>query len=149
MWVLLVIGLAALAPLGCFSGGGFEVERDPSVLAFADRIQSFYDSIEEIPLDVELTYGNSELRAFFASEGDFAAYYASLAAQLRRAQVRNTTLNRVSIVEFRFDGDSIARVDLVLTGKHERSLRLGALELQRQDTWQRLDGRWLVTPDKL
>ena len=148
-WAWLVIGLLSSVPLGCFSGGAFEEEQDPGVLAFADRIQDFYDSIESIPLDVELTYGNSALRSFFASESDFAAYYASLAQQLRRAQFRNATLNQVSIVEFRFDGDGIARVDLLLTGRHERALRLRELELERRDTWQRLNGRWLVTPDKL
>jgi hypothetical protein len=150
-FALALAGLLAVLPVsGCFSGRkGFEVEQDPGVLAFAERIRSFYDAIEEIPLDVELTYGKSDLRTYFASEGEFASYYAGLAAQLRAAQLRNATLTRVSIVEFRFEGDSVARVDLRLIGRHERQLRFGQLELPRQDTWQRRDGRWMVTPDKL
>ena len=89
------------------------------------------------------------LRSFFASEDEFAAYYASLASQLRRAQFRNCVLDRVSIVEFRFEGDDVAQVDLMLFGRHERALRFGELELERHDVWQRRDGNWLVTPGKI
>jgi hypothetical protein len=149
---LVIIGLATLPAPACLIGGGeapLEAEQDPKILEFADRIVSFYDSIESIPLDVELTYGNSALRAYFASETDFAAYYASLAAQLRRAQFRNATLDQVSILEFRFDQTGVARVDLRLIGRHERKLRLGELRLPRQDTWQLRNGNWLVSPEKL
>jgi hypothetical protein len=142
-----------LAASGCLFGGGsgeLQAVDDPSILDFAGRIESFYDAIDGIPLDVQLTYDTNELRSYFGSEEEFATYYASLAAQVRKAQVRNSTLDRVSVVEFRFDtGQRVARVDLLMVARHERSLRLRSLELMRQDTWRLADGMWVVTPDKL
>jgi hypothetical protein len=141
-----------LAPGCLFGGGGGELQEvaDPAVLDFADRIEAFYRSIDGIPLDVQVTYDTNELRGYFGSEEEFATYYASLAQQLRNAQVRNSTLERVSILEFRFEpGEQIARVELLLVARHERALRLRSLELARQDTWRRADGKWIVTPDKL
>jgi hypothetical protein len=151
LWISLAFlpALGCVGPFGGGSGDRQEVVQDPRVLEFADRIQAFYGSIQQIPLDVRITYDNSKLRSFFANEADFATYYAQLAGELRRAQFRNATLQRVLIREFRFDGEGVAKVDLMLFGRHERALRLGELQLARSDVWQLRDGSWLVTPDKL
>ena len=154
MALALLCGALALGTAwGCSLSGpkavSSEVVQDREVLEFAQRIETFYNAILDIPLDVRITYDSSNLRTFFANDADFAAYYASLAAQLRRAQFRNATLDQVSIVEFSFNSEGVARVDLKLIGRHERALRLGKLQLSRRDIWERLDGSWLVTPDKI
>ena len=145
---------AALAALwicaACFGGGSTtETETDPGVLRFAQRIDRFYRQLENLPLDVRLTFEDTSLRAYFSDGDQFSAYYASLADQIRRAQFRNATALRVDIGGFRFEGDDKAVVDLTLVGRHERTLRVGELEIMRTDTWRLVEGRWMVSPAKL
>ncbi len=145
---------AALAALwlcaGCFGGGSTtETENDPQVLRFAQRIDRFYRQLENLPLDVRLTFEDTSLRAYFSDGQQFSAYYASLADQIRRAQFRNSIALRVDIGGFRFDSDEIAVVDVTLIGRHERALRVGELQLPRRDTWRFIEGRWMVSPAKL
>ena len=149
MGVAIALGIALQGSACLGRAPQYEEIQDPDVISFAQRLQAFYGSIQNIPLDVRLTYDSSVLRTFFASDEEFAAYYASIAAQLRRAQFRNCTLERVSIVEFRFEKDDVAQVDLMLFGRHERTLRFGELELQRVDVWERRNGNWVVTPGKI
>jgi hypothetical protein len=142
--------LALVLCLGCFGGGSTtELETDPQILRFAQRIDRFYRLLENLPLDVRLTFEDTALRAYFSDEEQFSAYYASLADQIRRAQFRNSTAQRVDIGPFRFDSDETAVVDVTLIGRHERALRVGELELPRRDTWRLVDGRWMVSPAKL
>jgi hypothetical protein len=145
---------AALAALwlcaGCFGGGAkTELENDEGVLRFAQRIDRFYRLLENLPLDVRLTFEDTGLRAFFSDGEQFSAYYASLADQIRKAQFRNATALRVDIGGFRFESDDTAIVDLTLVGRHERTLRMGELEILRSDTWRLVEGRWMVSPAKL
>jgi hypothetical protein len=145
---------AALAALwlcaGCFGGGSTtETENDPQVLRFAQRIDRFYRQLENLPLDVRLTFEDTSLRAYFSDGQQFSAYYASLADQIRKAQFRNSTALRVDIGGFRFEADDRAVVDLTLVGRHERTLRVGELEITRTDTWRLVEGRWMVSPAKL
>lgn len=136
---------------GCFGFGSVDPERveDPSIVAFAERIDRFYTSFEDIPLDIRATFDDPERRQFFDSEEDFASYYASLAAGARRALLRNSTPRQVVIDEFRFDGVGTATVDVRFVGDHVRQLRIGDVEIPRTDRWQRVDGRWILSPDKL
>lgn len=145
---------AALAALwlcaGCFGGGSTtETETDPQVLRFAQRIDRFYRQLENLPLDVRLTFEDTSLRAYFSDGEQFSAYYASLADQIRKAQFRNSTALRVDIGGFRFEADDKAVVDLTLVGRHERTLRMGELAITRSDTWRLVEGRWMVSPAKL
>jgi hypothetical protein len=149
--VRLAAALAALWLCGaCFGGGSkTELETDPQVLRFAQRIDRFYRQLENLPLDVRLTFEDTSLRAYFSDGEQFSSYYASLADQIRKAQFRNSTAVRVDIGEFRFESDDKAVVELTLVGRHERALRMGELELERRDTWRLVEGRWMVSPAKL
>ena len=119
------------------------------MVAFAERIEVFYRSLEDIPLDAEMTYQDEDLRAHFRDETSFADYYASLADQVRRASLRNGRAHRVEIREFRFEGPELARVDVSLYGRHLRGLRFWQIELERTDTWLLEEGAWLLSPEKL
>jgi len=147
--VLLAILLLPLS--GCFLFGGPSEApvQDPEVVEFAERIDGFYTIFEDTPLDTRATFDNPALRAFFLNEEDFAAFYASLAAGARRSLLRNATPTRIEIDEFRFESENVAVVDVRFIGRHTRRLRFGEVEIARSDTWRRVDGRWILSPDKL
>jgi hypothetical protein len=144
--------LAALAA-GCFGGGDLLPSASDvdarEVISFSERIEAFYATLENIPLDAIVTYENVTLRSHFVSESAFNDYYSSLANQVRRSNMRNSRPVRVSVREFRFQDRDVATVELMITGPYQRTLRFWDVELERVDTWKRLDGVWLLTPDKL
>ncbi len=122
-------------------------ERD--IVAFAERISAFYGRLEKLPLNSLLAFEDAELRSYFEGDREFSDYFASVAAQVREASLRNTTADRVLIREFRFADEDLAEVDITLEGRHKRGLRRGLIELQRTDTWRRVGGTWSLSPDKL
>ncbi len=122
-------------------------ERD--IVAFAERISAFYGRLEKLPLNSLLAFEDAELRSYFEGDREFSDYFASVAAQVREASLRNTTADRVLIREFRFADEDLAEVDITLEGRHKRGLRRGLIELQRTDTWRRVGGIWSLSPDKL
>ncbi len=122
-------------------------ERD--IVAFAERISAFYGRLEKLPLNSLIAFEDPELRSYFEGDREFSDYFASVAAQVREASLRNTTADRVLIREFRFADEDLAEVDITLEGRHKRGLRWGLIELQRTDTWRRVGGIWSLSPDKL
>jgi hypothetical protein len=142
-------GALLLSSCCLFGGGGPVPEPDPEVLAFARRIAGFYQLLEKRPLDVQTTFESEELRAYFAGGEDFQTYYALVAAQVRAALFRNFTIESSEIEAFEFPEPDVATVKVTFTGPHERALRLGGSEVSREDTWRRIDGRWVLSPGKL
>ena len=147
----LATALVCAALAACITGRSVEPERvtDPEVLAFAARIEGFYRALEGVPLDVEMTFDEPGFRSHFRSEAAFIDYYASLASQVRDAQYRNAKALRIEIRDFHFHSSTRARVNVTLVGRHLRILRFWEIERARTDTWQFLEGRWLLTPEKL
>ncbi len=139
--------------LGCFGGGSAQVstvEVDVmDVVRFSERIESFYSALENVPIDAVMTFENPALPTFFASESAYMDYYSSLANQVRRENILNTRPRRVTVNEFRFQGPDEALVEVTLSGPYRRRLWPWEIEVERVDTWKRLDGVWLLTPDKL
>jgi len=146
----LVLGLALLALCACFGGGpAGEPTEETDVVFFAERIQSFYSALEDLPLDSLLVYEDRYLRSYFENERAFADYYASLIGEVRDEPFRNGRADDVQIEEFRFEGAALARVDVTLSGRHVRRLRFWTIRVRRTDTWRQVEGIWLVTPSKL
>ncbi len=56
---------------------------------------------------------------------------------------------RVDIYDFSFETPERAQVQVALVGRHLRILRFWEIETYRLDTWQLLDGRWVLTPERL
>ncbi len=145
-------GLLPLVISACLWGGspgdGPPVS-DSEALAFAERAQRFYRSLEGVPLDSLLTYEDPKLHAYFASRPAFADYYSALANEVRNAAFRDGRVSRLEILEFRFEADDLARVELRAAGLHQRSLLFWELDIRRTDTWRRVDGVWMLAPDRL
>jgi hypothetical protein len=126
-----------------------ESVEEREVVEFAERVSRFYRMIEDRPLDSVMVYEGPELRAFFDDPREFSDYYASLANQVRSAHFRRGRAERVRIEEFRFDEEDLASVDVMLVGRHERTLRFWEIELRRTDVWRRIGGVWMLSPEKL
>ena len=93
--------------------------------------------------------GYAELPQYFPTPTAFADYYSSLATMARQKTLRDGEARRVRIREFHFDGADQAVVEVVLTGKHERELRFWDIDVERRDIWRRIDGVWVIVPEKL
>ena len=95
------------------------------------------------------TYKDARLRSFFRDEDAFADYYAALASALAEADFERNRPLRLDVVEFAFEEPDRARVAVRLVGDDARPLRWGERRLEREDRWERIDGRWWLTPGKL
>jgi len=146
-----IVMLALTAGCSLFRGEepSVEAESSPEITELTRSVQPFYEALENRPLDVLETYKNPRLRSFFQTDDGFAAYYAQLAGKLREAQFRNATAQQVDIVNLQLESPDRARVEILVIGRHERQLRRGELSLPRTDTWIRVDGRWVIAPEKL
>ncbi len=119
------------------------------VLELQSRLDSFYGRLARVPLDAFQIYDESEVRAYFTGAAAFSDYYASLANLVREAGLRNSTAESIGVRQFRFDDAETAVVSVVILGRHQRRLRFWQIELERTDTWRRLNVIWLLVPDKL
>lgn len=151
----LLATVCATALLGCL-GAGAEAPplpeppvSDQEAMQFAQRAESFYRALEGVPLAATITFNNPELPKYFPTPSAFADYYSSLATMARQETLRDGEARRVRIREFHFDGADQAVVDVVLTGKHERELRFWDIDVERRDIWRRIDGVWVIVPEKL
>lgn len=139
--------------LGCFRGGSAPVSTPEvdvmDVARFSERIESFYSVLENVPIDAVMTFENPALPTFFASQSAYMDYYSSLANQVRGQNMLNTRPRKVIVSEFHFEGPDEALVEVTLSGPYRRTLWPWDVEVSRVDTWKRLDGVWLLTPDKL
>jgi hypothetical protein len=140
--------VAALLAAGCF-GGPPPVVEDLEAQRFAERSAAFYAHWVGVPVDARETFENFALREYFATQAEFADYYASLATQVREAQFRNARIDRLEVAEWRRVSDDIAVVDVLLVGHHHRELIFWELDKIRSDTWRRVGATWFVVPDKL
>lgn len=152
----LICGALLLAALSaCFGGAAVPPAAsepaisDEEALAFAQRIERFYATLSEVPLDALVTYDNPDLRGYFASQSAFADYYSSLATKARDTTLRDGEARTVQIREFHFESPEEAVVELQFRGGHERRLLFWDVKIDRRDVWRRVDGVWLVFPEKL
>jgi hypothetical protein len=152
---LLVAAVCVLALLAC-SGSAQPpaplpepAVSDQEALQFAQRAERFYKALEGVPLPATITYTNRELHQYFPTPAAYADYYSSLATMVRQNTLRDGMVRSVRIREFHFDGPDQAVVEVSLTGKHERELRFWDIDLERRDVWRRIDGVWMIVPEKL
>ncbi len=122
---------------------------DPSVVEFAERVDGFYQGLEDRAIDTLGTYDDAHLRSYFSSHREFSDYYASLSAQLRGAAFRQTRPTATRVREFWFDGPDLAHVEVMIDGSHQRMLRFWGIRVVRVDTWRRDGPTWVVSPGQL
>ncbi len=138
----------------CFFGGAdplpeISAAETAPASALASRLDSFYGRLAGVPLDAVTTFDMPGLRDYFTGPSAFGDYYASLANQVRDASLANGVADRVVVREFHFADADTAVVAVGIFGHHRRRLRFWEIELRRVDTWRRLEGVWLLVPDKL
>jgi hypothetical protein len=150
---LAVLGAAFLS--ACFGGSAAPPAAvgppisDEEAILFATRIERFYNSLAGVPLPALVTFMDRERHQYFATPTAYSDYYSSLATAARQNTLRDGEVQTVKIREFHFDGPDQAVVAYVATGKHERELRFWDIDLERQDIWRRIDGVWMIAPEKL
>jgi hypothetical protein len=152
---MFLAGVSTVAVLAC-NGVGAALPQtiqppvsDEDAMQFSSRAERFYHLLEGLPLVATLTFDNRELHPFFQNPSSFADYYSALAMVARQNALRDRQVRSVVIREFHFLGPDQAVVEVVFTGKHERELRFWDIHLDRHDIWRRIDGIWLIVPEKL
>jgi hypothetical protein len=142
---------AALWLGGCGWLGGARPTAvdDTDAFVFAQRIESFYELLEDVPVAAVTTYSDERLRAYFSGASAFEDYLASLASQVRRAGLRGGRAQRFVIEEFELTTADQGVVHLTIVGHHQRELRFWEMELPRTDTWKRVGDTWMLSPDRL
>ncbi len=156
----MTLGASRALPLlllcACFGGGSPPVAAtdtpqldDSQIAAFSQRIESFYNALEDVPLDALVTYENKQLRDCFSSQAAFSDYFSSLATEARDLSFRDTTARSVRIREFWFESPDRAGVDVTFTSVHQRKLRFWSIGFTQHDVWEYVDGVWQIVPAKL
>jgi hypothetical protein len=156
--------LAALALAGAASGcswwrGGSEVPADasfgvevvegPAILEFHRRASIFYGRLAQRRFNVIATFRDEVLREYFRSDRAFSDYYADLAQELDDAHFERNEPTLLEVLEFRFEGPGEARVRVRIAGRNGQPLRIGSVDLDREDHWERIGGTWWIVPGKL
>jgi hypothetical protein len=157
--VLVTAVAVALGAGGCFfwrdagvrgdESFGVEVVDHEGVADFHERASAFYARLAHRRVNTYATFSDRVLREYFESEQAFADYYADLADDLDVAHFEQNRAVYVQVSEFLFDGPGRARVRVRLVGENGLPLRPGTTDVEREDRWQRRDGRWWVVPGKL
>jgi hypothetical protein len=151
---------AALAAPGCsfWRGGesvgadesfGVEVVEGPAILEFHRRASMFYGRLAQRRFNVIATYRDQVLRDYFRTDRAFADYYADFAEDLEGAHFERNLPTGLEVLEFRFEGPGDARVRVRIDGRNGQPLRVGGVELEREDRWERVGGSWWIVPGKL
>ncbi len=147
----IVLASAACLGLACASAPAGSASRvdDPGVAAFAARIDGFYRALERRPLDSAATFEDPRLHGYFSTPAEFSDWYASLANQVRDADLRLGRADSVRVREFRFEEPGVARVQVELSGRRGRRVLFSAVTLERADIWRQRNGTWVLSPEKL
>jgi hypothetical protein len=138
---------------GCFGGAPAappaNAPPDAEIAAFSSRIEGFYSSLEDVPLDALVTYQNKRLSECFETQGAFSDYFSALATEARQLHFRDMTARSVRIRKFDFTNPEEAVVQVSFISVHQRTLRFWSIGFDRYDVWQRTEGIWRIVPAKL
>ena len=147
----------AFTVLACAGGGselpapdtGVNVVNDPAVTEFYVTAQDFYDRLEGRRFNSITTFRDAFLHEFFRDQEDFSNYYADLAHDLVEARFRRNLPLSAAVQEFLVDGPGSARVRVEIRGKNALPLRPWRVAVEREDRWERHEGRWWIIPGAL
>lgn len=152
---LLLLSLT-LALMGCASdglipdspGGSVPVSPEAS-LNFYAQASEFYEHLIRRRFNTLETFNDPALRQQFRTENRFFDYYADLAEGFDTANFERSRPVSVELQAYIFETPNVARVQVRFVGNDDRPLRANRTALIRLDRWERFDGRWWMTPDKL
>lgn len=153
-WI--VVLMFAIAFAGCSSKGmipeppGGSVPVSPQTsLNFYAQATEFYEHLIRRRFNTLETFNDPALREQFRTETRFFDYYADLAQSLDFANFERSRPVSVDVQAYLFETPNVARVQVRFVGRDDRPLRVNKTALIRLDRWERVDGRWWMTPDKL
>ena len=155
----LLLGVALAAPGCSFWRGeaavpadesfGVEVVDGPAILEFHRRASTFYGRLAQRRFNVIASFRDQVLRDYFRTDRSFSDYYADFAQELEAAHFERNVPTALDVLEFRFEGPGEARVRVRIDGRNGQPLRVGRVQLEREDHWERVGGTWWIVPGKL
>lgn len=154
LWIVLLLALPT-APAACRGPSGLEpqapsVAVDPqTALSLRKRVDGFYLRLAHRRFNTLETYNDRIMREHFRSAALFLDYYADLAQDLDDAYFEKRRPEQVEIQELRFEDPAMATVQVRFTGRDNRPLRPGRVQLVRIDRWEWAEGAWFVQPGRL
>lgn len=123
-----------------------EVVNSTEVADFYAHATEFYRRLEGRRFNSVASFRDAGLREYFGSEQSFTDYYADLADDLSTASFERSVPLQTEVQEFLVDGPGRARVKIRIVGEDGRPMRFWATAMDREDRWERRDGRWWVVP---
>jgi hypothetical protein len=146
----------SLLLVGCISGdlipeppGGSVPVSPETSLNFYAHVDHFYQALAQRRFNTLETFNDPALREQFRTERRFFDYYADLAQSFFYANFERSRPESVEVQAYVFENPNLVRVQVRFVGDDDRPLRPNKTALIRLDRWQRFDGRWWMTPDKL
>ena len=125
-----------------------EVVDSSEVADFYARATEFYRRLEGRRFNSVASFRDAGLREYFGSDQSFSDYYADLADDLATASFERSVPLQTEVQEFLVDAPGRARVKIRIVGEDGRPLRFWATAMQREDRWERRDGRWWIVPGR-
>jgi hypothetical protein len=128
--------------------GGVEIVTGGPELEFNARAAQFYQRLEGRRFDSIASYRDPGLREYFENEQSFAEYFADMARDLVDAHFEHNEPLATEVQEFTVEGPGRAHVRVWIRGDNGLPMRWWSTHLEREDRWERRDGRWLIVPGR-
>jgi hypothetical protein len=127
-------------------GSGVEVLGASPEVEFHLRATAFYERLTGRRFNSLATFRDPGLREFFETEESFSDYFSDLAQDLAEANFERNQPLAARVEEFSVDGPGRARVRVWMGGENGLPLRFWSTRLEREDRWERRNGRWWIVP---
>jgi hypothetical protein len=125
-----------------------EVVESSEVTDFYTRASEFYRRLEGRRFNSIASFRDAGLREYFGTDQSFVDYYAALADELSTKWFERSVPLHTDVQEFLVDAPGRARVKVRIVGEDGRPLRFWATSVEREDRWERREGRWWIVPGR-
>jgi hypothetical protein len=151
-----LLAFVALALLACWGekgptadpNFGVEIVNDPAIVDFQTRADAFYVRLTRRRVNTIATFNDRVLREYFQTEAQYSDYYSSLAEALTEAHFEKNRPLEGEVREFLFDAPGKARVRYRFVGLNSKPLHFWKTSLEREDHWERVEGKWWIVPGR-
>jgi hypothetical protein len=152
---LSVLAVAVVALASCAGDGpkadpafGVEIVDDGAIIEFQSRADAFYDRLSRRRVNTIATFNDRVLREYFQTDAQYSDYYSDLAQALTAAHFEKNRPLEAEVREFVFDQPGHARVKYRFVGDNGLPLRFWSTSIEREDRWERADGKWWIVPGR-
>ena len=127
---------------------GVEIVNDPAIVDFQTRADAFYGRLTRRRVNTIATFNDRVLREYFQTDAQYSDYYSALAEALTEAHFEKNRPLEGEVREFLFDAPGKARVRYRFVGLNSKPLRFWSTSLEREDRWERVEGKWWIVPGR-